>query len=112
MPFGRSCEWSSFAQCVEGMTDQVDNPNGYCAALMRATEAGCRRRALAGRWRKAIQPLTAARVNSVARKLEPKLKRRFLAAVATMKGNVDLEALAESLRIQSAVEAKIGRAHV
>jgi len=61
--------------------------------------------ALAHAWRKAIQPLTASRVNSVARKLEPKLKRRFLAAVATMKGNVDLEALAESLRIQSAVEA-------
>ena len=61
--------------------------------------------ALALAWRKAIQPLTASRVNSVARKLEPKLKRRFLAAVATMKGNVDLEALAESLRIQSAAEA-------
>lgn len=60
---------------------------------------------LARVWRKAIQPLTTANVNSVARKLEPKLKRRFLAAVATMKGHVDLEALAESLRLQSAVEA-------
>ncbi len=60
---------------------------------------------LARAWRKAIRPLTTAQVNSVARKLEPKLKRRFLAAVATMKGNVDLEALAESLRLQSAVEA-------
>lgn len=60
---------------------------------------------IARAWRKAIRPLTTANVNSVARKLEPKLKRRFLAAVKTMQGNVDLEALAESLRVQASAEA-------
>lgn len=56
-------------------------------------------------WQKAIQRVTASSVNAVARKLEPKLKRRFLAAVAELRGNVDLEAVAEALRIQSAAEA-------
>jgi hypothetical protein len=61
--------------------------------------------ALALSWRKALQPLTTASINSVARKLEPKLRRRFLQAVSSMRGSVDLELLAEAIRTQEAVVA-------
>jgi len=87
------------------MAGKVDDPNGYCASLMRETEADCRRRALVQAWQKAIQPASAAAITRVAAKLEPAVRRRFLSAVASLKGRVDLNMLAEALRVRDAVEA-------
>lgn len=107
MPFGDQCQYHDFAACVRAHADKAD-PHAYCATLMRDTEASCRRRALVSRWRharKAVQPITTANINAVARKLEPVLARRFRQAVAQMRGSVDLEALAQAMQIQSAVDA-------
>lgn len=62
-------------------------------------------RPLIAAWQKAIRSRRAASVNAVAAKLEPVLRRRFLAAVKTMQGHVDLEALVESLRLRDAAQA-------
>jgi hypothetical protein len=45
MPFGEKCEFENFAACVERMTGSVDDPAAYCSALMRRTEAACRKAA-------------------------------------------------------------------
>ena len=46
MPFGHNCEHSDFDSCVRTMTGKVDDPKGYCAALMRQTEHMCKERAI------------------------------------------------------------------
>ena len=40
MPFGGSCEFADFDACVAANQDKA-SPDGYCAALMAATEASC-----------------------------------------------------------------------
>jgi hypothetical protein len=45
MPFGSSCEYHDFAACVAANSGK-DDPQGYCAELMRATEDSCRRRSM------------------------------------------------------------------
>lgn len=42
MPFGHNCEYENFEACVTQMKGKVDNPEGYCASLMRETEEKCR----------------------------------------------------------------------
>lgn len=41
MPFGTRCEFPDFDACVATMQGKVDDPEGFCAKLMRETEAGC-----------------------------------------------------------------------
>lgn len=41
MPFGNHCEYVNFAACVAANADK-ENPEGYCAALMRETEEACK----------------------------------------------------------------------
>jgi hypothetical protein len=65
----------------------------------------CRRRALAKAWRKQLAPASAQAITRVAAKLEPALRKRFLAAVASLKGRVDLEALAAAMQHREAIEA-------
>jgi len=60
---------------------------------------------MASRWLKALRPISADAVTRVAARLEPTLRRRFLKAVKGLKGLVDLEALADALRVQSTAEA-------
>mgnify|MGYP001606481952 FL=1 len=36
------CEYPNFKACVDKMTGKVDDPEAYCAVLMRKTEAHCR----------------------------------------------------------------------
>ena len=43
MPFGTNCEYPDFAACVSANQDK-DNPDAYCAALMRDTEDACKAR--------------------------------------------------------------------
>lgn len=49
MPFGHNCEHADFATCVRTMTGKVDNPEAFCASLMRATEEHCKRKAEAAK---------------------------------------------------------------
>lgn len=44
MPFGHNCEHPNFDSCVRTMTGKVEDPKGFCAALMRATESMCKHR--------------------------------------------------------------------
>jgi len=37
VPFGSDCEYKDFDACVAANSDK-DNPEGYCATLMDATE--------------------------------------------------------------------------
>lgn len=41
MPFGHRCEFEDFAHCVRVMRGKVQNPDGWCASLMRETERRC-----------------------------------------------------------------------
>lgn len=41
MPFGPNCEYSDFEACVRANSDK-HNAAGYCATLMRDTEAACK----------------------------------------------------------------------
>lgn len=43
MPFGTNCEYPDFAACVSANQDKED-PDAYCATLMRETEDACRSR--------------------------------------------------------------------
>lgn len=40
MPFGDDCQYADFDACVAANQDK-DDPSGYCAALMKATEDAC-----------------------------------------------------------------------
>lgn len=40
MPFGHNCEYPNFEACVRD-NQGLDNPEGYCAVLMRETESKC-----------------------------------------------------------------------
>jgi len=44
-PFGSSCEFASFADCVAANQDK-DDPSAYCAALKDATEEYCKQKSL------------------------------------------------------------------
>lgn len=39
-PFGGDCEYADFPACVRANQDK-DDPEGYCAELMRQTEEHC-----------------------------------------------------------------------
>jgi len=39
MPFGNDCEFSDFDECVS-QSGWADDPDSYCADLMRETEEG------------------------------------------------------------------------
>ena len=38
MPFGDRCEHKDFKSCVSTMRGKVDDPEAFCADLMRRTE--------------------------------------------------------------------------
>lgn len=38
MPFGNNCEHKDFAACVASLRGNVDDPEAFCADLMRRTE--------------------------------------------------------------------------
>lgn len=40
MPFGSDCEYANMEDCVSRNSDR-DDPEAYCAELMRSTESGC-----------------------------------------------------------------------
>ena len=45
MPFGSNCEYPDFEACVTANQDK-DDPQSYCAAIMRETEEGCASRSV------------------------------------------------------------------
>ena len=49
MPFGTRCEYPNFKACMDKMGGKVDDPEAYCATLMRKTEEQCRGKAISGR---------------------------------------------------------------
>lgn len=105
MPFGESCEYQNFAACVHANSGK-DDPEAYCAALMRATEGRCRRRGMVAAWRKAARVRRSTAIYQIADRLEPVMRRQFLAAVERLKGRVDLDALAAAIQARDLSQAQ------
>lgn len=76
MPFGAECEYPDFDACVLANGDKQD-PEAYCAELMRATEGRCAQRQLmVAKQTRATLRMAAARA-----RMQARLARRFAAGL-------------------------------
>jgi len=64
MPFGPSCEYSDFQECVDRNRDR-DDPDAYCAAIQKRTEEHCmQNRGIYAVWRENSKILNGSAVLS------------------------------------------------